>query len=75
MMYDIFEAHAQRESSDLHIDRHTIPILKDYLNDERLSLTQIADLMHFTSLSNFSRYCTKHLGQSPSEYRQSLQPR
>ena len=24
MMYDIFEAHAQRESSDLHTDRHTI---------------------------------------------------
>ena len=23
----------------------------------------------------FSRYCTKHLGQSPSEYRQSLQPK
>jgi len=58
-----------------YIDRHTIPILKDYLNDERLSLTQIADLMNFTSLSYFSRYCTKHLGQSPSEYRQSLQPK
>ena len=50
-------------------------MLKDYLNDERLSLTQIADLMNFTSLSYFSRYCTKHLGQSPSEYRFSLQPK
>jgi AraC-like DNA-binding protein len=130
MMYDIFEAHAQRDATDTHtdrtayivkqlmallatgisrterdvsyyaerlnvspkylsatikrvtghsvtsyIDRHSIPILKDYLNDERLSLTQIADLMNFTSLSYFSRYCTKHLGQSPSEYRQSLQPK
>ena len=130
MMYDIFEAHAQREATDSHtdrtayivkqlmallstgisrterdvsyyaerlnvspkylsatikrvtghsvtsyIDRHTIPILKDYLNDERLSLTQIADLMNFTSLSYFSRYCTKHLGQSPSDYRLSLQPK
>ena len=130
MIYDIFEAHAQRETTDSHtdrtayivkqlmailstgicrkerdvsyyaerlnvspkylsatikrmtghsvtsyIDRHTIPILKDYLNDERLSLTQIAELMNFTSLSYFSRYCTKHLGQSPSEYRLSLQPR
>ena len=130
MMYDIFEAHAQREVTDSHtdrtayivkqlmallatgicrterdvsyyaerlnvspkylsatikrvtghsvtsyIDRHTIPILKDYLNDERLSLTQIAELMNFTTLSYFSRYCTKHLGQSPSEYRQSLQPK
>ena len=130
MMYDIFEAHAQRDASDTHtdrtayivkqfiallatgisrterdvsyyaerlnvspkylsatikrmtghsvtsyIDRHTIPLLKGYLDDERLSLTQIADRMNFSSLSYFSRYCTKHLGQSPSEYRQSLQPR
>ena len=130
MMYDIFEAHAQRDATDTHtdrtayivkqlmallatgisrterdvsyyaerlnvspkylsatikrvtghsvtsyIDRHTVPILKDYLNDERLSLTQIADAMNFTSLSYFSRYCTKHLGLSPSEYRQSLQPK
>jgi len=129
MMYDIFEAHAQRDATDTHtdrtayivkqlmallstgvsrterdvgyyarrlnvspkylsatikrvtghtvtsyIDRHTVPILKDYLDDERLSLTQIAYMMNFTSLSYFSRYCTKHLGMSPSEYRQSLQP-
>ena len=58
-----------------YIDRHTIPILKDYLGDERLSLTQIADRMNFASLSYFSRYSTKHLGQTPSEYRQSLQPK
>ena len=35
----------------------------------------IADQMNFTSLSYFSRYCTKHLGLSPSKYRRSLQPR
>ena len=130
MMYDIFEAHAERDATDTHtdrtahivkqlmallatgisrterdvsyyaqrlnvspkylsatikrvtghsvtsyIDRHTVPILKDYLNDERLPLTQIAEHMNFTSLSYFSRYCTKHLGQSPSSYRQSLQPK
>ena len=130
MMYDIFEAHAQRDATAAHtdrtafivkqlmallgtgisrterdvsyyaerlnvspkylsatvkrvtghsvssyIDRHTVPIIKDYLNDERLSLTQIAELMNFASLSYFSRYCTKHLGQSPSEYRRSLQPK
>ena len=130
MMYDIFEAHAQRDASDKHsdrtayivkqlmallstgvcrternvsyyaerlnvsskyfsatikrmtghsvtsyIDRHTIPILKNYLNDDRLSLTQIAEQMNFASLSYFSRYCTKHLGQSPTEYRKSLQPK
>ena len=35
------------------IDRATVPILKKYLNDERLSLTQIADRMNFNSLSYF----------------------
>ena len=58
-----------------YINRATVPILKSFLDDERLSLTQIADRMNFTSLSYFSRYCTKHLGQSPSEYRRSLQPK
>ena len=58
-----------------YIDRHTVPLIKDYLEDERLSLTQIAERMNFSSLSYFSRYCAKHLGQTPSEYRQSLQPK
>lgn len=58
-----------------YINRHTVPILKKYLDDERLSLTQISEMMDFTSLSYFSRYCTKHLGKSPSAYRRSLQPR
>lgn len=130
MMYDIFEAHSQRDVTERHtdragfivkqlmdllstgisqterevsyyaerlnvspkylsetvrrmtghsvtsyIDRHTIPILKEYLSDDRLSLTQIADRMNFSTLSYFSRYCTKHLGQSPSEYRLSRQPK
>ena len=58
-----------------YINRHTVPILKKYLDDERLSLTQISEMMNFSSLSYFSRYCTKHLGQSPSAYRISIQPK
>ena len=57
------------------INRATVSILKKKLNDERLSLTQIADQMNFNTLSYFSRYCQKHLGLSPSDYRRSLQPR
>lgn len=57
------------------INRATVSILKKKLDDERLSLTQIADQMNFNTLSYFSRYCQKHLGQSPSDYRRSLQPR
>lgn len=58
-----------------YINRHAVPIMKKYLDDQRLSLTQISEMMDFASLSYFSRYCTKHLGMSPSAYRQSLQPR
>ena len=58
-----------------YINRHAVPLIKDYLSDDRLSLTQISEMMNFSSLSHFSRYCTKHLGQSPSEYRRSLQPK
>ena len=36
-----------------YIDRHTIPILKNFLEDERLSLTQIAERMNFTTLPYF----------------------
>ncbi len=57
-----------------YIDRHTIPILKEYLDNPRYSLTQIANRMNFASLSYFSRYCKKHLGMTPTEYRSSLQP-
>ena len=57
------------------IDRATVPILKNFLEDERLSLSQIADRMNFASLSYFSRYCAKHLGSSPSDYRRSHQPK
>ena len=57
------------------IDRATVPILKNLLEDERMSLTQIAERMNFASLSYFSRYCTKHLGMPPSDYRRSHQPK
>ncbi|WP_234831719.1 helix-turn-helix domain-containing protein [Prevotella heparinolytica] len=56
------------------IDHYTVPMLKGFLEDERLSLTQIAEMMNFASLSYFSRYVSKHLGMSPSQYRLGLQP-
>ncbi len=56
------------------INQHTMPILIKYLRNSKLSLSQISDEFHFTSLSYFSRYVQKQLGKSPSEYRASLQP-
>lgn len=52
-----------------YINRAAAAIIKSYLDDGCLSITQIADEMHFTSVSYFSRYCAKHLGMSPARYR------
>lgn len=58
-----------------YIGNATIPILKELLANEQLSLTQIADMMNFNTLSYFCRYCKRQLGKTPSEYRKSLQPK
>ena len=57
------------------ITRHTIPLIIERLQDPRLSLTQIASEMNFTSLNYFTRYVQKHLGMTPSEYRAAHQPK
>ncbi len=56
------------------IDQHTVPLLREYLANTQLTVTQIADLFHFTNVSYFTRYVQKHLGMTPSDYRASLQP-
>ncbi|MBD5359068.1 MAG: AraC family transcriptional regulator [Bacteroides sp.] len=52
-----------------HINKVASSIIIEYLKDNRLSITQIADEMNFASVSYFSRYCTKHIGMSPTQYR------
>lgn len=54
------------------IDRYTVAIIKEFLNNPKLSISQIAEIMCFSSLSYFSRYVTKHLGMSPVKYRETL---
>lgn len=44
-------------------------LVPEYLRDSRLSISQIADEMNFTSVSYFSRYCKKHTGMSPAQFR------
>lgn len=51
------------------ISRYTISIILQYLNNSDLSISQIADIMKFSSASYFCRYCVKHLGINPSDYR------
>lgn len=56
-------------SVSTYINRSAAAMIKSYLDNNELSITQIADEMHFTSVSYFSRYCTKHIGMSPARYR------
>lgn len=58
-------------SVSTYINRAAAAIIKSLLNDNRLSITQIADEMQFASVSYFSRYCTKHIGTSPANYRKA----
>jgi AraC family transcriptional activator of pobA len=39
------------------------------LNDQSITLTDIADRMHFSSNSHFTRYCKRVTGMTPTEYR------
>ena len=56
-------------SVSTHINRSAAAMIRERLNDNKLSITQIADEMQFASVSYFSRYCVKQLGMSPTRYR------
>jgi AraC family transcriptional activator of pobA len=40
-----------------------------FLNDQSLTLTDIADRMQFSSNTHFTRYCKRVTGMTPTEYR------
>ncbi|MDE6010966.1 MAG: helix-turn-helix domain-containing protein [Muribaculaceae bacterium] len=52
-----------------HINNAATAIALEYLKDNTMSVTQIADEMNFSSLSYFSRFCVKHIGMSPAKFR------
>lgn len=56
------------------IARYTLPIIKEYLNNPRLSIAQISDEMKFGNPASFTRYASHYLGMSPKRYRASLMP-
>lgn len=43
-----------------------------YLRDERLSIGQIADILHFSDQSAFGKFFKKHSGMSPLNYRRTV---
>lgn len=56
------------------IDRATVPLIKQYLDNPQYSIAQIAEIMQFGSPAYFSRYVSQRLGMSPRQYRSSLTP-
>ncbi len=51
------------------IDAHLIAEIKELLMDASLSVTQIAEILHFPDQSYLSRFFRRHTGQSPIQYR------
>ncbi len=58
-----------RELVDL---RKTI-VARDYLQNSKKSLEQISIELGFVSYSGFYKFCLKHLGMAPGEYRKNFQ--
>ncbi len=54
------------------IQNYTTQRIIMLLRNKNLTLTEIADTLHFSSISFFSRYVRKMLGMSPTEYRARL---
>lgn len=53
------------------LDRFTLGEVTRLLMVKDMPIADIAERMHFSSLSYFSRYVLKHTGLSPSDYRRS----
>ncbi len=54
------------------IERFTLHEIANLLCQKELSLTEIANRMHFSSVSYFSRYVQKRIGVYPTEYRNNI---
>ncbi|MDE7437103.1 MAG: helix-turn-helix domain-containing protein [Muribaculaceae bacterium] len=56
-------------SVSTYINNAATAIALAYLKDNTMSISQIAEEMRFSSISYFSRYCVKHIGMSPMQFR------
>lgn len=54
------------------INQYAIPHLAEYLRNQRMTLSQIADEFSFSSVSYLSRYVKKHFGMTATAYRASF---
>lgn len=52
------------------VSQYTIEEIRYYLRNTELSIKEISAKMGFANMSHFGSYVRKHLGMSPSEYRE-----
>lgn len=52
------------------VSQYTIEEIRFYLRNSELSIKEISAKMGFANMSHFGSYVRKHLGMSPSEYRE-----
>ncbi|MDE6668621.1 MAG: helix-turn-helix domain-containing protein [Muribaculaceae bacterium] len=61
-----------RQPASYWIDHFTSLELTRLLADASLTLADIAFHLNFSSMSHLTRYTSRHLGATPSAFRQSL---
>lgn len=61
-----------RQSASYWIDRFLTNEISRLLVHKELSLADIAERLNFSSVSYLSRYVSKHLGVTPSQFRKTL---
>ena len=57
------------QSASVIIDERVMYEAKVLLNNPRLSIAQIADVLHFSDQSFLGKFFKRHIGLSPSQYR------
>lgn len=58
------------KTANYWISRFTTIHIRRLLRERKMSFTQISDLFEFSSPSYFSRFVQKHLGVSPTNFRE-----
>lgn len=61
--------YAEQESFSALLNRARLHLATQYLDNPRMRITDIADLLGYSSIGAFTRWCTQTLGQAPRELR------
>lgn len=62
---------AENESFSALLNRARMQLATQYLDNPRMRVTDIADLLGYSSIGAFTRWCTQSFGQSPRQLRRA----